>query len=146
VHVLSPTKIAEILDLREQGFSIREISRRLKVSREAVSAYASPVDIRKLRKLAWAICNEVEKKGIEPFDLSSIADLLNLLFSCRRHPHATPFEDVDDTGCKFCIAEGLKRHHERYRAAGKPIEPPWQKKRKEKTQASNSSALEMSVD
>lgn len=66
----------------------------------------------------------MESKGLEPTDCEAFVALHHELYRCPRHPHAVLGEDIDDDGCRFCLSDGMRRHHARRKTEGRPIIPP----------------------
>jgi hypothetical protein len=139
---LSREKRAQILELSEAGHTVREICKEVGVSRETVTSLSIGTYRRRLFKMSERIFEELEKAGMDPLSnypanripmwAQAFLDLHQELgWKCPVHPEADPDkEDVwAGSACRLCVADGLKRHHERRKAEGRPIVPPWRREK-----------------
>ena len=129
MNVLSIEKRLAIVRLRANGATLREVALAVGCDRETVATYGG-------RNSAWqtALCDALDALGARLGDHLSECDeflsLVNLLFlTCRFHPEAVGLDDVDHMGCALCRSAGLKRHHKRRKAEGRPIVPPRPKRK-----------------
>ena len=128
-NLLKEAKRREVILLHEQGVGIREIARKTGCHRSTVINHIGRGNNRhsRLVTLGWLVVEWAEKQGFEWTEVPVLLDLLCEINSCPRHPEAIAFEDVDDKGCRFCVSDGLKQHHARRKAEGRPILPPRRK-------------------
>ncbi len=127
VNALPEAKRMSVLDLWDQGKGLREIERLTGVHRDTVMRLVlGPRANRKLKKLVFAIGDWLEARGLDPGMCDPLAELHCELYRCPRHPNASPLEDIDDTGCRFCKSDAAKIHNAKRKkpAASAEIPPP----------------------
>jgi len=134
MNLLSREKRIRIAQMHIGGATVREIARLVGVNRETVSAYVGRQSRARtaLRKALDQFDDELRDAGVEASEFDGYLRLYGLLhFDCPMHPEAEPDIDVgpDRLACRLCQVDGLKRHHERRRAEGRPIVPPRPKKK-----------------
>jgi hypothetical protein len=134
---LPMAKRAAILEMHADGAGVREIARATGVDRSSVRTCIDRIveDRRQLIRLYYAISAALPRD----LDLDEITNLGGALcWSCPIHPDAIleDFDEENGSGCLICAKgskerarEGLKRHHARRKAEGRPIAPPRKMKR-----------------
>lgn len=135
VNVLDLHHREAIIELKARGATLREIAATVGVHRETVRKYldARGPRQRRMAKLLDAIAEELRARGIaEPLELEPFIELYDMLhMQCAFHAEADWERDFEQDGsCRLCRSDGLKRHHTRRKADGKPILPPWQRDKK----------------
>jgi len=135
VNRLPASKRSRIVQLHEAGHTVREIAAEVGVHRESVEFYSLSGYRHRIGKMVLAVFQELEDRNIDPIDVSSLMDLDNVVnWSCPVHPELNRLESdlQPDDPCPLCVRDGLVRHHERRKAEGRPIVPPWARKREQK--------------
>lgn len=124
------SNIAHLLDV---GHTVREVEKEVGCSRETVTSLAIGRYRRRLFKMIDRIVDALESMNLEALAIPSVAALhAELGWRCPIHPEALPEDDVGpDIECRLCVRDGLKRHHERRKEEGRPILPPWQRRKLE---------------
>ena len=85
---------------------------------------------RKMSKALDLLGEQIMALGTDPLELDAYLALIHMIdLECPLHPEAEALEDVNEGGCRLCRSDGLKRHHARRKAEGRPIIPPRPRKK-----------------
>src|SRR5580692_7624584 len=137
MNALPAEKLAEVIELHAQGATRREIQAKTGVHRDTVRVAIERIAADRrhlLAKLTETKDHLRATYGIDLMDYEPFLEAIaSLQFSCPVHPNAdieTGFDHDKATGCLRCNDplfkhhEGMKRHHARRKAEGRPILPP----------------------
>ena len=131
---LKPEKLAAMLDMHSVGASVREIKRATGADRETTRTTLERVIAERVRLAELAL--EYFAMFLVPGPGEEIIDEICriLIDTCPLHPGFVRDDDDDVIGCTICardakarLSDGLKRHHARRKAEGRPIIPPRKK-------------------
>lgn len=132
MNVLPLAKRAQIVTLKAEGATLREIARRVGVCRETVATYVGRNTKRRHALLAavdraFEVLDASGDYGAMFDALISIDALVR--YHCPLHPDATIADMLDEDvagegACRLCRSDGLRRHHVRRKAEGRPVVPP----------------------
>ncbi|MFI5296519.1 MAG: helix-turn-helix domain-containing protein [Polyangiales bacterium] len=128
---LSLEKRNKIVEMKEAGATIREIAAAVGCSVPTVIHYTPGSYRRRVLGLIAKVFDELKAKGIDGTDIEALVNLhCEIGWTCPIHPEAVPNVDISaESDCKLCEHRGRVRHHERRKAEGRPILPPWAIKR-----------------
>jgi hypothetical protein len=132
MNTINPKKRMQIIELRAQGMSIREIARTVGCAKETVERYGLSHFRIRIFRMFEKLGSEIDARGISAMDIPGFTEIYSALaFECPRHPEADAIDDVDpELGCRLCKRDGMRRHHEKRRAEGRTIVPPLRKSKK----------------
>lgn len=127
MNVLPMWKRLAIIRMRAEGASLRTIAREVGASRQTVANYAGGNNDRRARmsEALTVLGVQIAERGQDPLEMDGYLKLIHLIeLECPLHPEAVPFDDVEDGACRLCVSDGLKYHHAKRKAEGRPIVPP----------------------
>ena len=113
-NIISEELKAKIIDLSQQGRSLREIASTLRCSKKTVAMYGGRRE-NSTAKLLDLIMEELRQIGVDPESIDSLVQLHTIVHTmCLRHPGADPGTNFyADGSCRLCRTASLVKGHKR---------------------------------
>lgn len=130
-NFLTHEKRLRVAELLLAGHTVREVQAETGVSRQTITQLTLGGYRREVLRRYRAMWEKMEDLGVVTEVMQDIATEFHgwLGWTCPLHPDA-PSGAMSDDGqvCDLCVRDGLRRHHARRKADGRPVLPPWRRR------------------